>query len=92
MMPRVCCFYEAGGRERYNTGRTTIPFSLMGNVGDWCHVEQGTDCLAGNVASLCSINSHKYGRRFEFKDLNNGLFLIKVTRDEVLPKVRKRRR
>lgn len=92
MMPRVCVWYEASGRERYNTSRATIPFTLMVNVGDWCHVERGPKCLAGNVAGLCSAYSRKFCRRFEFKDLNNGLFLIKVTGEAVRPKPKARRR
>lgn len=75
-MPRVSIFHTHDGRERYNTARAVIPFTLMKNPGDWCEVERGPDCLAGNVATLCSVYSRKLGRRFRFKDMNNGLFRI----------------
>ena len=83
MMPRVCFFYDEDGREQYNTDRPAIPFNLMKYAGDWCEVERGPDCLAGNVANLCSAYSRKLGRRFKFKDLNNGVFLITVMREPI---------
>lgn len=82
-MPRVCLYYDSTGRERYNTGRCAIPFTLMKNVGDWCEVERGPNCLGGNVSNQCSIYSQKLNRRFKFKDLKNGVFKITVMAEPV---------
>ena len=92
MMPRVTTFRDKDGRLHYNFSRLTIPFRLMTNVGDWCEVERGPECLAGNVASLCSQYSHMLGRRFKFKDAGNGVFLIKVVNDPVVIKRRRRKK
>lgn len=83
MMPRVDCFFESSGKRHYNTGRPRIPFRLMTRVGDWCEVDRGPTCLAGNVAGLCSAYSHQLGRRFTFKDMKNGVFRITVTSEKV---------
>jgi hypothetical protein len=92
MMPRVPFWYTKEGRERYNTDRPLIPFELMKNIGDWCEVERGPKCLAGNVAGLCSKYSLKLGRRFQFKDRGDGVFLIKVVYEPVIPKIRRRKK
>lgn len=84
-MPRVYTYYDRNGRGHHNTGRPKIPFRLMENTGDWCEVEAGPFCLAGNVANLCSMWSQKLGRRFKFHDTKKGLFLITVTAKPVKP-------
>jgi hypothetical protein len=75
-MPRVDAFYDKSGKRHYNTGRPCIPFRLMTKVGDWCEMERGPRCLAGNVAALCSSYSAQLGRRFSFSDMKNGWFRV----------------
>ena len=82
-MPRVTTYFDKTGRPHPNTDRRLIPFHLMTEPGDWCEVEQSKFCLAGNVASMCSLYSIQLGRRFKFKDLNNGIYKITVTTDKV---------
>lgn len=83
MMPRVEVFYDRLGGRHQNTERPLIPFRLMTKVGDWCSMNRGPKCLAGNVASLCSTYSKELGRRFHFQDLKNGRFKITVTHGKV---------
>lgn len=85
-MPRVYTYYDRSGRGYHNTDKLRIPFRLMENFGDWCEVEEGPTCLAGNVSALCSLYSHKLGRRFKFKDMKNGIYRITVLADPIKPK------
>lgn len=85
-MPRVYTYYDRNGRGHHNLDRLRIPFRLMEHVGDWCEVEAGPTCLAGNVTTLCSIYSQKLGRRFKFKDMKDGTFRITVMATPVKPK------
>lgn len=85
-MPRIYTYYDRSGRGYDNTDRLRVPFRLMKNPGDWCEVERGPTCLAGNLASLCSAYSHKLGRRFKFRDMKNGMYRITVTTDPIKPK------
>lgn len=89
MMPRVDCFFDRFGNRHHNTGRPRIPFRLMKSAGDWCEVDRGPDCLAGNVAALCSAYSHQLGRRFTFRDMKNGVFRITVTTEKVARRPRR---
>jgi hypothetical protein len=84
-MPRVEVFYDQSGKAHRNTGRPLIPFHLMTKVGDWCLMKRGPECLAGNVAGLCSKYSRQLGRRFHFQDLKNSSFRITVTNEVVKP-------
>lgn len=85
-MPRIYTYYDRNGRGHHNIDRLRVPFRLMKNPGDWCEVEEGPTCLAGNLASLCSAYSHKLGRRFRFRDMKNGMYRITVTADPIKPK------
>lgn len=82
-MPRVEAFYDRSGKKHYNTSRLRIPFRLMTKVGDWCSMDRGPTCLAGNVAGLCSNYSNQLGRRFHFEDLHNGRFRVTVTAEKI---------
>jgi len=84
-MPRVYTYFDKSGRGHHNIDRLLIPFRLMKNIGDFCEVEEGPTCVAGNVATLCSMWSHKLGRRFSFRDLNNGTYRITVMAEPVRP-------
>lgn len=75
-MPRIQTYYDKTGHAYLNTGRLLIPFRLMENTGDWCEVQAGKFCLAGNVAAICSAYGIKMGVRFEFRDMKNGVFKI----------------
>ena len=85
-MPRIYTYYDRNGRGYHNTDRLLVPFRLMTKPGDWCEIEEGPTCLAGNLASLCSVYSHKLGRRFKFRDMKNGMYRITVTADPIKPK------
>lgn len=90
-MPRIYTYYDRSGRGYPNTDRLRVPFRLMVNPGDWCEVEAGPTCLAGNVTSLCSAYSLKLGRRFTFKDMKDGMYRITVSSKPVAPKKPKRK-
>lgn len=82
-MNRVLFYFDRHGRRQVNIGRPLIPFRLMTNLGDWCLVDADYNCLAGNVAALCSKYSMELGRRFAFRDQKNGTFKITVTSGKV---------
>lgn len=78
-MPRVYTYFDQAGRGRNNLDKLLIPFRHMTHVGDWCEMEAGPACLAGNVAAVCSSYSKQLGRRFKFSDIKNGKFRVTVT-------------
>lgn len=82
-MPRVYTYYDRNGRGKHNTDRLLVPFRLMTEIGDWCELFEGPECLAGNVAGLCSLYSRKLGRRFRFRDMKDGTYRITVAAQPV---------